>query len=214
MRAQLTEKRMQGLRGHLHLRAQSTQERTQGLQGHFYLRALPSQEQMQGLRGRLHLRPPPSEEQMQGLQATPARLSLPLTARSCDRMLGVQAHSPHDSSRTSTPGSCCRHRRSPLRPRSTQYTSNAVRCDWRLALLACTVCFLARTIPHTTEHTGTFSGAHTCARLQMSASASSHTQTTLLQHALGLARWCAHAHMHMHRVRQMASDARHTDGIS
>ena len=34
-------------------------------------------------------------------------------------MLGVHAHAPHDPSRTSARGSCGRHRRSPLRPRST-----------------------------------------------------------------------------------------------
>ena len=51
--------------------------------------------------------------------ASDARLSLPPPARSCDRMLGVHAHSPHDTSRTSARGSCGRHRRSPLRPRST-----------------------------------------------------------------------------------------------
>ena len=34
-------------------------------------------------------------------------------------MLGVHAHAPHDTSRTSARGSCGRHRRSPLRPRST-----------------------------------------------------------------------------------------------
>jgi hypothetical protein len=52
---------------------------------------------------------------MQGLQAT----SLPPPARSCDRMLGVPAHAPHDPSRTSARGSCGRDRRSSLRPSST-----------------------------------------------------------------------------------------------
>ena len=58
-----------------------------------------------------------SQEPMQELQAY-ARLSLPPPAGSCDRMLGVHAHAPHDPSRTSARGSCGRHRRSPLRPRS------------------------------------------------------------------------------------------------
>ncbi len=42
-----------------------------------------------------------------------------MPAGSCDRMLGVHAHAPHDTSCTSARGSCGRHRRSPLRPRST-----------------------------------------------------------------------------------------------
>jgi hypothetical protein len=45
-------------------------------------------------------------------------LSLPPPAHICDRMLGVRAHAPHDTSRTSARDSCGRHRRSPLRPRS------------------------------------------------------------------------------------------------
>ena len=40
-------------------------------------------------------------------------------AGSCDRMLGVHAHAPHVTSRSSARGSCGHHRRSPLRPRST-----------------------------------------------------------------------------------------------
>ena len=35
----------------------------------------------------------------------------------------------------------------------------------------------AHTIPHSTAHTGTCSGAHTCARLPMSTCATSHTHT-------------------------------------
>ncbi len=46
--------------------------------------------------------------------ASDARLSLPPPAGSCDRMLGVHAHAPHDPSRTSARGSCGRHRSSPL----------------------------------------------------------------------------------------------------
>ena len=45
---------------------------------------------------------------------------MPPPAGSCDRMLGGRAHAPHDTSRTSAPGSGGRHRRSPLRPRSTR----------------------------------------------------------------------------------------------
>ena len=44
---------------------------------------------------------------------------MPPPARSCDRMLGLHAQAPQDTSRTSARGSCGRHRRSPLRPRST-----------------------------------------------------------------------------------------------
>ena len=56
----------------------------------------------------------------------------------------------------------------------------------------------AHTIPHSTAHTGTCSGAHTCARLPMSTCATSHTHTAPLAHALGLTHLCTHAHMHMH----------------
>jgi hypothetical protein len=51
--------------------------------------------------------------------ASDARLSLSPPAFRCDWMLGVHAHAPHDPSSTSARGSCGRHRRSPLRPRST-----------------------------------------------------------------------------------------------
>jgi hypothetical protein len=44
---------------------------------------------------------------------------MPPPASSCDRMLGVHAHTPHDTSRKSARCSCGHHRRSPLRPRST-----------------------------------------------------------------------------------------------
>ena len=60
----------------------------------------------------------------------------------------------------------------------------------------------AHTIPHTTAHTGTCSGAHTCARLPMSTCATSHTHTAPLSATTHL---CAHAHMHMHTARQTAS---------
>jgi hypothetical protein len=63
----------------------------------------------------------------------------------------------------------------------------------------------AHTIPHSTAHLGTCSGAHTCARLPISTCATSHTHTAPLSHALGLTYLCAHAHMHMHTARQTAS---------
>jgi hypothetical protein len=69
------------------------------------------------------------------------------------------------------------------------------------------VCPRAYTIPHTTAHTGTCSGAHTCARLPMSTCATSHTHTAPLSHALGLTH-CAHAHMHTHT--DGTSQERHT----
>ena len=74
----------------------STEKRMQGLRGCLHLRAQPPQEHLQGLRGRLHLRPPPIKEQVQRLQAT----SLPPPARSYERMLCVH-DAPHDTSRTS-----------------------------------------------------------------------------------------------------------------
>jgi hypothetical protein len=51
--------------------------------------------------------------------ASDATLGLPPPARSCDRMLGVRAHAPHETSRTSAQGPCGRHRRPLFRPRST-----------------------------------------------------------------------------------------------
>ena len=45
---------------------------------------------------------------------------MPPPAGSCDRMLGGRAHAPLDTSRTSASGAGGRHRRSPLRPRSTR----------------------------------------------------------------------------------------------
>ena len=66
----------------------------------------------------------------------------------------------------------------------------------------------AHTIPHTTAHTGTCSGAHTCARLPMSTCATSHTHTAPLSHDT-LVRTCAHAHAHSQTDRFT-----HTDGIS
>jgi hypothetical protein len=52
-------------------------------------------------------------------RSSDARLRLSPLAWSCDRMLGVHEHAPHDTLRTGTRGSRGRHRRSHLRPRST-----------------------------------------------------------------------------------------------
>ena len=111
-------------------------------------------------------------------------------------MIGCSAHDrASDPSRTSARGSCGRHRRSPLRPRSTHTPAMpSVRLAAGPACLR-RVSPRAHTIPHTTAHTGTCSGAHTCARLPMSTCATSHTHTAPLSHALGLTHLCAHAHM-------------------
>ena len=65
----------------------------------------------------------------------------------------------------------------------------------------------AHTIPHTTAHTGTCSGAHTCARLPMSTCVTSHTHTAPLSHDT-LVHTCAHAHAHSQTDRFT-----HRDGI-
>ena len=130
---------------------------------------------------------------------------MPPPARSCDRMLGLHVHAPHDTSRTSARGSC-----GALLSALARLIHRRCRQMRLAAGLACirSVSPRAHTIAHTTAHTGTCSGAHTCARLLMSTSATSHTHTAPLSHALGLAHLCAHAHMHMHTARQTAS---HTD---
>ena len=127
-------------------------------------------------------------------------------------MLGVHAHAPHDTSRTSAQleahavviGAL-------LSALARLMPGDAVRCDWRLALLASAVCLLARTpsrILQQSSYKGTCSGAHTCARLPMSTCATSHTHTAPLSHALGLTHLSAHAHKHMHTARQTASQTR------
>ena len=102
--------------------------------------------------------------------ASDARLSLSPPASSCDRMPGVHAHAPHDTSRTSARGSRGRHRRSPLRPRLTH--TPAVPSDWRLALLASAVCLLARTPSRTLQRTR----AHAAARIHARACRCLHPQ--------------------------------------
>jgi hypothetical protein len=93
-----------------------------------------------------------------------------------------------------------RHRRSPLRLRSTHtllssplsldsYTGDAVRCDWRLAFA---VCLLARTPSRTLQRTR----AHTAARIHARACRCLHAQrrirTQHLSHTLSVWHTCAH----------------------
>jgi hypothetical protein len=109
---------------------------------------------------------------------------------SCDRMFGVHAHAPHDPSRTSARGSCGRHRRSPLRPRSTH--TPAMPSDasggWPCLHLPC-VSSRAHTIPHTRHthaHTHAHSYAHTAAYI--------HTYTHV--HTQTHKRTCAHSEIY------------------
>jgi hypothetical protein len=87
--------------------------------------------------------------------ASDARLSLPPPGGSCNRMLGVHALAPHDTSRASARGSCGRHRRSPLRPRSTH--TPAMPSDatggWPCLHPSPRASPRAHTVPHTTAHT-------------------------------------------------------------
>ena len=89
------------------------------------------------------------------------RLSLPPPppARSCNRMLGIHAHAPHDTSRTSDPGSCRRHRRSPVRARST-HSPAMPSCDCVWPCLH-SPSLLARTPSRTPQRTR----AHAVARI-------------------------------------------------
>ena len=121
---------------------------------------------------------------------------MPPPARSCDRMLGLHAHAPHDTSRTSARGSC-----GALLSALARLIHRRCRQMRLAAGLACirSVSPRAHAIAHTTAHTGTCIGAHTCARLLMSTSATSHKHTAPLSHALGLAHLCAHVHMHTAR---------------
>ena len=70
----------------------------------------------------------------------------------------------------------------------------------------------AHTIPHTTAHMGTCSGAHTCARLPqvyMRNVAYAHSTSLTRSRSDTLVRTCAHAHAHSQTDRFT-----HTDGIS
>ena len=117
-------------------------------------------------------------------------------------MLGVHEHAPHETSRSSAAGSCGRHRRSPLRPRSTHTPAMPSECDWRLALLASAVCLLARTPSRTLQRTRAHAAAHIHARACPCLHAQRRIRTHHLSHTTHL---CARAHMHMHRARQTAS---------
>ena len=72
----------------------------------------------------------------------------------------------------------------------------------------CRVSPRTHTIPYTTSHTGTCSGARTCARFPMSTCTTSHTHTAPLSHDT-LVRTCAHAHAH-----SQTDHFTHADGIS
>ena len=180
---------------------------------------------MQALRGRLHLRPPPSKEPRQGLQATPARLSLPLTARSCDRMLGVHAHAPHDTSRTSAQGSCGRHRRSPLRPRSTHtpalpydatgswpclYPYNPAHYSayghmQRRASMRAFADVYMRIVAYAHSTSLTRSRSDTLVRTR--AHAHSHSQTVCITHTDGISQEDIHRHTQTHTCTHMHTHA-------
>ena len=125
---------------------------------------------------------------------------MPPPARSCDRMLGLHAHAPHDTSRTSARGSC-----GALLSALARLIHRRCR---QMRLAAGPACIRrvsprgAHTIPHSTAHTGTCSGAHTCARLPMSTCATSHTHTAPLSHDT-LVRTCAHLCAHAHTCAHM-----------
>ena len=132
--------------------------------------------------------------------ASDARLSLPPPARSCDRMLGLHAHAPHDTSRTSARGSCARHRRSPLRSRSTltpAKPSDATGGDMR-ALADVYI----RTHPDTHMHTHAHTFAHTVAYIH------TYTHANTQRHK----RTCAHsnAHTYTHTFLCMCDTHMHT----
>ena len=119
-------------------------------------------------------------------------------ARSCDRMLGVHAHAPHDPSRTSARGSCGRHRRSPLRPRST-YTA-AMPSDatggWPCLHPPC-VSSRAHHPAHYSAH------GHMQRRAYMRALAHVYMRNVAYAHSISLTRHtCAHMNTHRHNKAQ------------
>ena len=116
--------------------------------------------------------------------ASHARLSLPPPARSCDKTIGVRAHAPHDTSRTSAKGPCGRHRRSPLRPRSTHAPAmpSEATGGWPGLHPPC----VSSRAYHRTHYSapGHMQRTHACARIPMSTSATSRIRTQHLSHTL------------------------------
>jgi hypothetical protein len=96
-------------------------------------------------------------------------------AGSCDRMLGVHAHEALSSP-----------------PSLDSYTGDAVRCDWRLALLASAVCLLARTPSRTPSRTLHRTRAHAAARIHARACPCLHAQRRIrTQHLSHTTHLCA-----------------------
>ena len=133
--------------------------------------------------------------------ASDARLSLTPPAGSCDRMLGVHAHAPHDPSRTSARGSCGRHRRSPIPAMPSDATGG-----WPCLHPPC-VSSCAHHPVHHSAH------GHMQRRAYMRALAHVYMRNVAYAHSTSLTRHtcatCAHAHAHSQTDRFT-----HTDGIS
>jgi hypothetical protein len=132
---------------------------------------------------------------------------LPPPAGSCDRMLGVHAHAPHDTSRTGARGSCGRHRRSPLRPRShTPAMPSDATGGWPCLPLPC-VSSRAHHRAHYSAH------GHMQRRAYMRALADVYMRNVAYAHSTSLTRsrsgtfvrTRAHAHAH-------SQTASHTQG--
>jgi hypothetical protein len=146
--------------------------------------------------------------------ASDARLSLTPPAGSCDRMLGVHAHAPHDPSRTSARDSCGRHRSSPLRPRSTH--TPAMPSDatggWPCPCLhpPC-VSSRAHHFAHYSAHGHMQRRAYmrALAHVYMRKVAYAHSTSHTRSRSDTLVRTCAHAHAHSQTDRFTR-----TDGIS
>jgi hypothetical protein len=138
--------------------------------------------------------------------ASDARLSLPPPARSCDRMLGVHAHAPHDTSRTSAPGSCSRHRRSPLRPRSTH--TPAMPSD----VTVCWPCLHPPCVSSRAHHRAHYSAhGHMQRRAYMRALAHVYMRIVAYAHSTYLTRSRSDTHLRTHAHAHAHSQ---TDGIT
>ncbi len=123
---------------------------------------------------------------------------MPPPAGSCDRMLCVHAHA-----RTTRRAQLLEAHAVVIGALLSALARLIHRRCRQMRLTAGSACIRlvsprAHTILHTTAHTGTCSGAHTCTRLPMSTCATSHTHTRT-------SHLCAHAHTHMHTARQTAS---------
>ncbi len=131
---------------------------------------------------------------------------MPPPARCCDRMLGVHAHAPHDPSRTSARGSCGRHRRSPLRPRSTH--TPAMPSDatggWPCLHLPC-----VSSRAHHPAHYSAHGHMQRRADVYMRNVAYAYSTSLTRSRSDTLVRTRAHAHAHSQTDRFT-----HTDGIS